>query len=1069
MAIGEENMPGGPGEPVKLVIWDLDETFWHGTLSEGGIQPNAANIELVKTLTARGIVNAICSKNDFAPAREALERLGLWEYFIFPQIAFAPKGAMIAEIIEAAQLRAPSILFVDDNPMNLQEALHYNPGLQIAGPEMLPGLLDDARCKGKPDPEHERLKRYKVLEQKQVDQAAAGAGDNTAFLRGSDVRISFHYDVMEQFPRIHDLVNRTNQLNFTKNRWPEDEEEAKAKALEDYKAVFNSHWGYVKVADRYGKYGICGFFLLRFNQAVHFLFSCRAMNMGVEQFVWHKLGKPSMQKRGEISSTLDILPDWISVVDDADADDAEAAAPASARPRVCLRGACDLSMMAHYLRTNFDTIEEYAFPFEGWAIHRQAREIALSDELHRPEVMALLAKTPGMPGKRFLTALNTRVADVYVISFSPEIFGGMKRSRSTGAVVPLYLGGVGDKEFSSIPYEELQELNRDAKIQPEQWAFLQQEYESVPFLAPELLTADLHALFRRLEGKLVVVVQLNSTVGTGQWQLDVYAKINAIVLPVAQQYGCHIIDMAEFVRTDVDLVSPTDFGVHYSRDVYSRLATRVDEIAMKHGAIPPPAVPPPAPAQTTLVARPAPGAPRHLISIGHRCDVAFQLRMHGNENVAHFFDWLATPMDGVIKILDADFDVFKPDHLTLSLDHNPHAVQDRVTGTIFHHQFPLFAGHMQPDFLLHYQGFIAKFRHLAARFRTYMETRPVTLVRQFITREEALRLEEAVLGRFPGADVRFLYIVPQGKEFETPNGYARGLKHDGSSLGDPTEWVRVLSAEGLIGEPYRHGTVEILGAAHDDYNLSTDNRFSEAQLLAAIEANPRSVAFPLELARLYELKNQWAKCEEMAISALARAPRNEEAQFAATLAQWRLNNISAAEAAERFAPLVAQDNPAQPWLREAADACIAAGQLEVALHHINRALEAAPVDQRNHLLKLRCLFHANRLEEADLALSTAMQLGPVNDTYQHMRAKILASRNELAAALEIETGILQRAPKNVPSLMHAAALAEPLGRTQEVRLYFEQAMPFPSPHQKIMEQVMSRLSILALASTERVA
>jgi predicted enzyme involved in methoxymalonyl-ACP biosynthesis len=24
-------------EPVRLVIWDLDETFWHGTLTEGGI------------------------------------------------------------------------------------------------------------------------------------------------------------------------------------------------------------------------------------------------------------------------------------------------------------------------------------------------------------------------------------------------------------------------------------------------------------------------------------------------------------------------------------------------------------------------------------------------------------------------------------------------------------------------------------------------------------------------------------------------------------------------------------------------------------------------------------------------------------------------------------------------------------------------------------------------------------------------------------------------------------------------------------------------------------------------
>jgi predicted enzyme involved in methoxymalonyl-ACP biosynthesis len=25
-------------EPIRLVVWDLDDTFWHGTLAEGGIR-----------------------------------------------------------------------------------------------------------------------------------------------------------------------------------------------------------------------------------------------------------------------------------------------------------------------------------------------------------------------------------------------------------------------------------------------------------------------------------------------------------------------------------------------------------------------------------------------------------------------------------------------------------------------------------------------------------------------------------------------------------------------------------------------------------------------------------------------------------------------------------------------------------------------------------------------------------------------------------------------------------------------------------------------------------------------
>lgn len=218
-------------EAIKLVVWDLDDTFWKGTLSEGDIIPIQENIEIVKALSLRGIVNSICSKNNFAPAHDVLIQLGIWEYFIFPRIAFTPKGAMIAEIIEAAQLRAPSILFIDDNVMNLNEALHYNPGLQIAEPNILTELLDDPRCKGKSDPSLERLSRYKILEQKQSEQASAG-GDNTEFLHNSRVRISFHDDILENFPRIHDLVNRTNQLNFTKQRWPEDEAEARRVANE---------------------------------------------------------------------------------------------------------------------------------------------------------------------------------------------------------------------------------------------------------------------------------------------------------------------------------------------------------------------------------------------------------------------------------------------------------------------------------------------------------------------------------------------------------------------------------------------------------------------------------------------------------------------------------------------------------------------------------------------------------------------------------------------------------------------------------------------------------------------
>ena len=62
-------------EPVRLVIWDLDETFWQGTLTEGGIQYDRTIHDIVVEL-ARRIVSSICSKNDFAAVKAILHREG---------------------------------------------------------------------------------------------------------------------------------------------------------------------------------------------------------------------------------------------------------------------------------------------------------------------------------------------------------------------------------------------------------------------------------------------------------------------------------------------------------------------------------------------------------------------------------------------------------------------------------------------------------------------------------------------------------------------------------------------------------------------------------------------------------------------------------------------------------------------------------------------------------------------------------------------------------------------------------------------------------------------------------
>lgn len=66
---------------VKLVIWDLDNTFWNGVISEEKIASIPKHVDLVKELSLRGVVNSICSKNDMEICKKKLQEIGIWDFF----------------------------------------------------------------------------------------------------------------------------------------------------------------------------------------------------------------------------------------------------------------------------------------------------------------------------------------------------------------------------------------------------------------------------------------------------------------------------------------------------------------------------------------------------------------------------------------------------------------------------------------------------------------------------------------------------------------------------------------------------------------------------------------------------------------------------------------------------------------------------------------------------------------------------------------------------------------------------------------------------------------------------
>ena len=149
---------------LRVLIWDLDECFWTGTLDDAGPPPRpiTRNCALVKSLAARGVVSSICSRNDPSAVRVHLQGLGMWDWFVFASIAWEmpSKGAAISATLQALGVQARHVLFVDDSAVNRADARAG--GVCAVPPHALEGV--DPLSWGRADPECTRLVQYRGLQ-----------------------------------------------------------------------------------------------------------------------------------------------------------------------------------------------------------------------------------------------------------------------------------------------------------------------------------------------------------------------------------------------------------------------------------------------------------------------------------------------------------------------------------------------------------------------------------------------------------------------------------------------------------------------------------------------------------------------------------------------------------------------------------------------------------------------------------------------------------------------------------------------------------------------------------------
>lgn len=283
-------------KPAKLVIFDLDNTLWDGVLLEGDVRLRPGIHDLFRALDERGILISVASKNANEDAMAQLEALGLAEYVLHQRIGWGPKSEGIKKIVEAIDIGMDTVLFVDDNPFERAEVEAAVAGVQVLPDTAIATLADHPRLQGAVTAES-RTRRQMYREAIVRDEVADSYGDDyLSFLRDCEIHVEIRPDTPDDFERVVELVQRTNQLNFSGRKYGRDEIMSILRNPEQDRHV-------VVCRDKFGSYGTVGFCLshretVEGGEAVvvdDFMLSCRVQGKFIEQALFWRLSEDGVR------------------------------------------------------------------------------------------------------------------------------------------------------------------------------------------------------------------------------------------------------------------------------------------------------------------------------------------------------------------------------------------------------------------------------------------------------------------------------------------------------------------------------------------------------------------------------------------------------------------------------------------------------------------------------------------------------------------------------------------------------------------------------------------------------
>jgi len=228
------------GLSKKCLVLDLDNTLWGGVIGDDGTkgillgegtargEAHLALQHYARDLKERGIVLAVCSKNDPDIASRAVEEhpemiLRLKDFACFAA-NWQPKPENLRMIAAKLNLGIDSLVFVDDNPAEraaVREALPM-----VAVPELPEDAAGYVECIAQAgyfetsaftSDDRERAQRYTENLIREADRSSAH--DLKDFLAGLNMSTAYGTVQEVDIPRVAQLINKTNQFNPTTQRY----------------------------------------------------------------------------------------------------------------------------------------------------------------------------------------------------------------------------------------------------------------------------------------------------------------------------------------------------------------------------------------------------------------------------------------------------------------------------------------------------------------------------------------------------------------------------------------------------------------------------------------------------------------------------------------------------------------------------------------------------------------------------------------------------------------------------------------------------------------------------------